>query len=75
MLWAHPTSFQGQGPLYTMVEKCIGRSRILAQDMVIWGEGWYVEKMKRQLLKKIEPLGAKGPCWWEKKSARKTLAK
>jgi hypothetical protein len=22
-----------------------------------------------------EPLGAKGPRWWEKKSARKTLAK
>ncbi len=29
------------GLLYTMVEKCTWRSRVLAQDMVIWGEGWY----------------------------------
>jgi hypothetical protein len=24
-----------------MVEKATGRSRISAQDMVIWGKGWY----------------------------------
>ena len=29
------------GPLYTTVEKCTGRSRVLAQDMVFLGEGWY----------------------------------
>ena len=28
-------------PLYTTVEKCIARSRVLAQVMVIWGKGWY----------------------------------
>ena len=26
---------------YTTVEKCTNRLEILAQDTVIWGEGWY----------------------------------
>ena len=28
-------------PLYTTVENCTGRSRVLAQYMVVWGKGWY----------------------------------
>ena len=30
-----------EGPLYTTVEKCTGRSRVSAQDMVIARKGWY----------------------------------
>ena len=33
--------FQTKGPVYTTVEKCSGRSRILAQDKVNWGSDWY----------------------------------
>ena len=31
-----------------MVEKCTGWSRILAQDKVIWGKGWYVKQDGKQ---------------------------
>ena len=37
------------GPVYTTVEKCTGRSRALAQYMVIWGKGWYAGEDERQL--------------------------
>jgi hypothetical protein len=38
--------------------ECTSRSRILAQDMVIWGEGWYAgvdEKTIKKYLKKSWP--------------------
>ena len=35
------------GPVYTTVEKCTGRSKALAQDIVIWGKGWYVGEDKK----------------------------
>ena len=53
-----PHILQGQGPIYMIVEKCIDRSRVLAQDMVIWGEGWYAgedEKTIKKCLKKYWP--------------------
>ena len=37
----HVLWFVWIGPIYTTVEKCTGRWRSLAQNMVIWGEGWY----------------------------------
>ena len=37
------------GPFYTMVEKSIGRSKNLARDMVIWGEGWYAEEDEKRI--------------------------
>ena len=41
-----------------MVEKCTGRSIILAQDMVIWGEGWYAgedeETIKNNSLRSLD---------------------
>ena len=40
------------GPIYTTVEKCSGRSRSLAQNMVLWSKGRYA----REVEKKIEYL-------------------
>ena len=37
------------GPLYTTVEKGTGWSRIFAQDMVIWGEGWYAGEYEKTI--------------------------
>ena len=43
------TSSEGLRPLYTTVEKCTGESRVLAQDMVIWGEGWYAGEAEKTI--------------------------
>ena len=42
------------GPLYTTVEKCTSRSIILAQNMVIRGEGWYAGEDEKTLKKCLQ---------------------
>ena len=37
------------GPLYTTVEKSTDRSRILAQDVVICGKGWYAREDEKTI--------------------------
>ena len=44
--YSFPCKHQQQhwGPVYTMVEKYTDQSRISAQDMVVWGKGWYAKE-------------------------------
>jgi hypothetical protein len=45
------------GLLYTMVEKWTGRSKISAQDMDVWGKGWYARedlKTKKNVLRSLD---------------------
>ena len=37
------------GLLYTIVEKSTVWSTILAQDMIIWGEGWYAREDEKTI--------------------------
>ena len=52
------------GPLYTTVEKSTGRSRISAQNMVIWGNGWYAGEDEKTInyFLKLEFFGGQVYC-------------